>query len=242
MRVLGVDTATSTASVALIEGEALVAEEIYSNAAVPGETRKNHAEIILPLIQSLLCRAKIKLADLSGIAVSIGPGSFTGLRIGLATVKGLAYDSGLPAVGVSTLLATAATVGRSDGPVCALLDARKHEVYCGLFRWEEKALRAIGAETVTSIHAAVEALRPHVCAGVSLRAVGDGTRVYEKILRDAFDGALTVVKENMSSVAAQTAFLARERLTRAASDDVGTLLPVYLRRPEAEMKKVIPSR
>jgi len=241
VRILGVDTATSTASVALIEDEALLAEEIYG-AAAPGETKKNHAEIILPLIQSLLSKAHVALADLSGIAVSIGPGSFTGLRIGLATVKGLAYDSGLPAVGVSTLLATAATVTRSDGPVCALLDARKHEVYFGLFRWEEKTLCAIGVETVTSIHAAVEALRPHACASAPLRAVGDGARVYEKSLRDALDGAVTVVKENMSSVAAQAAFLACDRIMRGASDDAGALLPIYLRRPEAETRKVIPSR
>lgn len=236
MRILGVDTATSTASVALIEDEALLAEEIYG-AAAPGETKKNHAEIILPLIQSLLAKVKIALTDLSGIAVSIGPGSFTGLRIGLATVKGIAYDSGLPAVGVSTLLATAATAARSTGAVCALLDARKHEVYFGLFRWEGKTLRAVGAETVTSIHAAVESLRPHANGGAPLLVIGDGARVYEKILRDAFDGALTVVKENMSSVAAQAAFLARDRLSRAASDDVGALLPVYLRRAEAETKK-----
>ena len=242
MRILGVDTATSTASVALIEDEALVAEEIYSSAVAPGETRKNHAETILPLIQSLLSRAKITLADLSGIAVSIGPGSFTGLRIGLASVKGLAYDSGLPAVGVSTLLATAATVGRSAGLICALLDARKREVYFGLFRWEGKTLRAMSAETVTSIHVAVETLRAHMNGGAPLLAVGDGATVYQKTLRDALDGGLTLAKENQSSVAAQVAFLARDRLERAASDDVGTLLPVYLRRPEAEIKKVIPSR
>jgi tRNA threonylcarbamoyladenosine biosynthesis protein TsaB len=241
VRILGVDTATSTASVALIEDEALLAEEIYG-AAAPGETKKNHAEIILPLIQSLLSRARVALADLSGIAVSIGPGSFTGLRIGLATVKGLVYDSGLPAVGVSTLLATAATTARSDGAVCALLDARKREVYFGLFRWEGKTLCAIGGETVTSIQSAVESLRPHASAGAPLLAVGDGARVYEKILRDALDGGLTLAKEGKSSVAAQAAFLARERLACAASDDVGGLLPVYLRRPEAESKKMIPSR
>jgi len=241
VRILGVDTATSTASVALIEDEALLAEEIYG-AAAPGEARKNHAEIILPLIQSLLSKARIALADLSGIAVSIGPGSFTGLRIGLATVKGLVYDSGLPAVGVSTLLATAATAARSDGAVCALLDARKREVYFGLFRCEGKTLRAIGVESVTSIHAAIESLRPHTSAGAPLIAVGDGARVYEEILRDALDGGLELAKENKSSVAAQAAFLARDRLARAATDDVGALLPVYLRRPEAESKKMIPSR
>lgn len=237
MRILGVDTATSIASVALIEDEVVLGEEIYGGAAAPGEAKKNHAEIILPMIRSVLSRASITLANLSGIAVSIGPGSFTGLRIGLATVKGLAYSSTLPVVGVSTLLATAATVAQTDGTICSLLDARKREVYFGLFRREGKTLRAIGAESVASIHAAVEALRAHA----PLVAVGDGAKAYEKILRDALDRGITLA-DNRSSVAAQAAFFAREKITRAPSDDVGALTPVYLRRPEAESKKLIPSR
>jgi len=241
VRILGIDTATSTASVALIEDDALLGEEIYGGAAAPGETKKNHAEIILPLIEALLSKARIALADLSGIAVSIGPGSFTGLRIGLATVKGLAYGSRVPAVGVSTLLATAATVTRADGTICALLDARKREVYLGLFRREGKNIRAAGDESAASIHTAVEALRAHAGAGAPLLAVGDGAKVHEKILRDALDGAM-ILAESQSSVAAQAAFLARERLAREPGDDIGALMPVYLRRPEAEVKKMIPSR
>ncbi len=233
MRILGLDTATATASVALIQDDAILAEEIYG-AAAPGAAKKNHAEIILPLIEAVLSQARVALADLDALAVSIGPGSFTGLRIGLATVKGLAYGSGLPAVGVSTLLATAATVAQSDGTICALLDARKHEVYFGLFHREGKNLRAVGGEAAASIDAAVEALRAHAAAPIL--AVGDGAKAYEKILRGALDGSFTLA-QSRSSVAAEAAFLARDRLPRAAADDLGALTPVYLRRPEAESKK-----
>lgn len=241
MRILGVDTATSIASVALIDDEALLAEEVYG-ADVPAQAKKNHAEIILPLIQSVLSSGRFTLGDLSGIAVSIGPGSFTGLRIGLATVKGLAFSSGLPTVGVSTLLAMAATAADFDGTICSLLDARKHEVYFGMFRRLEKRLVAIGGESVVSILTAVEALRAHVSAGAQVLAVGDGAKAYDKILREALDGGLTLTQKNTSSVAAQVAFLARARLADSPSDNVGALTPVYLRRPEAESRKLTPSR
>ncbi|HEY3166171.1 MAG TPA: tRNA (adenosine(37)-N6)-threonylcarbamoyltransferase complex dimerization subunit type 1 TsaB, partial [Candidatus Binatia bacterium] len=139
MRILGIDTATAAASVALIEDGKLVAEEIQSKTGKSsdremGQRRGNHAEIVLPLIQSVLGKTRTTAADLSGIGISIGPGSFTGLRIGLATAKGIAYECGLPLVGVSTLQANAARVTGFDGIVCSLLDARKSEVYFALFR------------------------------------------------------------------------------------------------------------
>ena len=129
MRILGVDTATSTASVALIEDGRLVAEEVHSsrgsaNQSQTVNSRVNHAEIILPLIEAALRKAAASLRDLSGLAVSIGPGSFTGLRIGLSTVKGLAYGLDIPVVGISTLLANAARVNDFDGLICSFLDAR----------------------------------------------------------------------------------------------------------------------
>ena len=99
-----------------------------------GKLPSNHAEILLPLIQTLFETTGVTVQQLSGIAVSIGPGSFTGLRIGLATAKGLAYESGVPLVGVSTLHANAARVRRGDALIGSMLDARKSEVYVALFR------------------------------------------------------------------------------------------------------------
>src|SRR4029079_17933098 len=97
------------------------------------DSNGNCAEIIVPLINALLKQKKLTPADLSAIAVSIGPGSFTGLRVGLAPAKGIAYSGGLPLIGISTLLALAAGVKNFDGIVCSLLDARKNDVYLALF-------------------------------------------------------------------------------------------------------------
>src|ERR1700754_2616032 len=105
--ILGIDTATSTASAALVENGRLLGEQIHGDRSPAPSSgistpKGNHAEIVLPLIQSLLKPTGTSIDALCGIAVSIGPGSFTGLRIGLATAKGIAYERGLPIVGVST--------------------------------------------------------------------------------------------------------------------------------------------
>src|SRR4051812_24827106 len=107
MRVLGINTATAVASVALLDQGELIAEQVYPEAeCAPRQgwhANRNHAEIIIPLIESVLLQAHVGLSDLDGIAVSIGPGSFTGVRIGLSIVKGLVYGCDLPVVGISTL-------------------------------------------------------------------------------------------------------------------------------------------
>lgn len=127
MRILGVDTSTWTASTAIVDREQIVAEDFYPRERNAGRSgpKANHSEIILPLVDSVLKRAGIGLLDVAGIAISVGPGSFTGIRIGLSTVKGLVYGTDIPACGISTLQAIAARVSDFDGVVCSLLDARK---------------------------------------------------------------------------------------------------------------------
>jgi tRNA threonylcarbamoyladenosine biosynthesis protein TsaB len=242
MRVLGIDTAISTASVALIENEQLIGEEIrgrHTEGNGASRAKGNHAEIILALIEAMLAKACIQASDLSGVGVSIGPGSFTGLRIGLATVKGIAYEAALPVAGVSTLLANAARVTGFDGPICSLLDARKGEVYVGLFRRRGEILSRITADAVTSIGSAIELIRQkNRCDdGASLVVIGDGARAYEKKLRDAFGRKLRLCSgEDYPSVAAQVARFARQQVLAHSSEDIGALVPVYLRRAEAEVK------
>ncbi len=245
MRILGVDSATANASVALVDDGELLAEEVLVttkevNAAAAPQLRGNHAEIILPLIESVLSKARLTVTDLAGIAVSIGPGSFTGLRIGLATVKGVAYDSGVPVVGISTLHANAARVTNFDGLICSMLDARKGEVYMSLFRRSGENLTRITTDTVMSINYAIDAMRNHhSCAadGASLLVVGDGAKAYEKLLSDSFGTtALLSASENYPSVASRIAIIAHSRIMTQSVEDVGTLAPVYLRRAEAENK------
>ena len=242
MRILGIDAATPTASVALVEDEKVLAERIHRQAKISSDQatsqpKGNHAEVILPLIRSLLDGASLSLGELSGIAVTIGPGSFTGLRIALATVKGIAYECGLPVVGVSTLHANAARVA-DDGWICSLLDARKHEVYAALFHRAGKALSRVSEDAVMSVGSVGELLSH--CGAVKPFLIGDGAAAYEMQLKDAFAGAMRFsAGDELGSVAAQAALLARPRFLAQAADDVGALAPLYLRPSQAQSKRFV---
>ena len=243
MIVLGLDTATPSASAALVEDGELVAEEIYHKSAKPGQSSAvrapgNHSEIVLPLIQSVLDKRKISLAALQGLAVSIGPGSFTGLRIALATVKGLAYEWGLPVVGVSTLKANAARLMAYEGFICSLLDARKREVYAGIYCREGQSLIPVCAEQVCAIETVIEAMRTAGATDAVL--VGDGATTYEALFRAALGPSLRIASgHQLSSIAAQVAKIPWRRLSDRAGDDLASLEPIYLRPPEAQRRQAL---
>jgi len=288
MRVVGIDTSSATASAALIEDGRLLAERRHPGSSAgqaAGLTglKSNHAEILLPLIESVIVEAQITLAEVSGLAVAIGPGSFTGLRIGLSTVKGLAYGWRIPVVGVSTLLAQAARVGdpstrapavagghslgippenggpvlskRSeskgvesggsgldrglhfDGVICALLDARKNEVYVALFRKRRQGLTRLTEDLLAPAGSVIDQVRG-ATGDMPCLFIGDGARRYEKLLLDALGGkARLCAEDSVSSCAAAVARLGMERLRRSEADDLGKLVPVYLRPSEAEARR-----
>lgn len=236
--ILGIDTATAIASVALVEDGKLVLEEARSAPQQHGPVgRGNHAEILLPLIHAVLNRVGVPLCEISAFAVSIGPGSFTGLRIGLSTVKGLAYGWDIPVVGVPTLLAIAARVTGWDGLVCPFLDARKKEVYAALFRKKGGTLERLTEDVVSSPASVIETMKA-LADGASCLFIGDGVQVYGDLITTALGNrALLTLGGTYPSTACAVARLAEARLARQESDPVGALVPLYLRPSEAELKK-----
>jgi tRNA threonylcarbamoyladenosine biosynthesis protein TsaB len=227
MRILGIDTSTRIASVALTQNGELIAEEIHSPRG--SASHPNHAEVLLPLIDAVLRKSEASLSEVSGLAVSIGPGSFTGLRIGLSAVKGLAYGLGIPVVGISTLLANAARVDDCDGLICSFFDARENEVYAALFRrcgpsltrlTEDKAAGAVEViETIASLAGDAPCL-----------FVGDGSKAHEDLLLDQFGNkALLKTGDSYASLASAVARLGGGRLQEADGARAASLVPVYLR-------------
>src|SRR5215470_3849581 len=214
MRTLGVDTATSTASVAIIEDGLILAEKIIPRGSSVNRTtlkrlRSNHAEILLPLIASVLQTCALSLPELSALAVSIGPGSFTGLRIGLSTIKGLAYGSDIAVVGISTLLANAARVTDYDGLICSLLDAQKKEVYGALFNRSGDNLERVTEDSVLGVKDIIDLVRKH---NAHCLFIGDGVALYKKLLKEALGDRVYLRTEYTSpSVAAAVARLGAKR-------------------------------
>jgi tRNA threonylcarbamoyladenosine biosynthesis protein TsaB len=237
MRILGIDTATSIASAALIEVGCIIAERTHGSSNRSQTSLKaSHAEVILSLVEAVLRDAVVSPRDLSGLAVSIGPGSFTGLRIGLSTVKGLAYGLDIPVVGVSTLLANAARVENFTGLICSFLDARRKEVYTALFRRNGDGLTRITEDRVAGATEIVE-LAGKSAGGEPCLFIGDGSIKYQKLLMDALGKrAILTAGEHYPSLASAVARLSEKQIHKNGGDNLTALVPVYLRPAEAELK------
>lgn len=221
MPILGIDTATWTASVGVCQDGSILGERSLPTAG-------SHGFSLLPLIDEALGALGLRVADLRGVAVSIGPGSFTGLRVGLATAKGLAFASGLRLAGVPTMPALARASGVSDGLVCPVLDARKGEVYAALFEM-------IGGQPIVR-HAVVAVALADWLPVVGARActfVGDGVELIRPHGRPEW---VLLPFDRSRGSGGVVALMGEERLRRGESDDVAELEPLYVRPSEAELK------
>ena len=226
MLVLGIDTATHIASVGLVADGRVLAEESSPAAA-------NHTETLLPLILRVLESASCPLTDVQGLGVSIGPGSFTGLRIAVGTVKGFAYALGQKVVGVPTLEALARTVTDWEGDICVILDARKGEVYTAFFRRARNGqLLRLSSDQVVAPQVFFTA--PHA----PCLFLGDGVERYHALLQEQCGpDAHCLPFASHHPRGGVIAHMAWERLCHGEADDLGALVPRYVRRPDAEFTR-----
>jgi len=224
MRILAVDTASMSASVAALERGKLRAELVLST----GQTHSRH---LMEMIDQALALSSWTLETVDGFAVTIGPGSFTGLRIGISTVKGLSMATQKPVVGVSSLEALAFQCAVGSLPACALIDGRKGEVYCARYRLDEGTLVAEGEEAVLSPEDVAEAIdQPIIFAG-------SGALLYRDLLKNRLGGWALFAPAGSGLIRASTvARLALQRLVRRDCCQPENLMPRYIRRPDAEIK------
>jgi len=221
--VLALESATAALSVALLRGSDVIDE--VSAAAGPA------AATLLPAVDALLVGAGVALADLEAFAISIGPGSFTSLRVGIATVKGLAFESDLPIAPVSTLAALARAAGPTDQLVVPMLDARRGEVYAAAYASgssEEAALR----EGVYTPEALCAVIRPPCVL------VGEGAAICGAAIAAALgEGVALRLPPEGNARARHVGALGVEQLARGSWVSAAQLVPHYLRRAEAEVKR-----
>ncbi|MDR3557757.1 MAG: tRNA (adenosine(37)-N6)-threonylcarbamoyltransferase complex dimerization subunit type 1 TsaB [Syntrophobacteraceae bacterium] len=228
MKILAVDTSTMSGGIALLENGNLCAEWTLRSA-------RTHNRRLLKSIDRLLEETGWALASIDAFAVAAGPGSFTGLRIGMTTLKVLAWTMGKPYAAVSTLDALALPLCFSAGLVCALLDARKDEVYCALYRPDAKgglSLELPYSALSPSQLAAMLAARP----AEPIIFCGDGWAPYGDFLKEKL-GKLAIAPPSCFHIvrAACVGELAARRFLRGESDDPVSSAPFYLRQSEAEI-------
>ena len=243
MKILGIDTSTPIGSVALIDGEHIVAEHTLNIVQA-------HSSRLMPAIDTVLKWGDITAAELDGCAVGTGPGSFTGIRIGIATIKSLCYALDKPIVGVSTLEAIAYNLRWNEGLICPILDARRNEVYGAIFRggdeWQrlsddsclpiETFLASITESGRTRL-AEIENGEAHIAEIENGRApllqrtfVGDGLETYADAVRAALGEKIRFADAIFNVPRGATvAHLGAQRLQNRDSDNYWTLVPNYVR-------------
>jgi len=226
MKILAVDTATAWQSAALLDGETVLALEEQ-------EARGSHTRLLLPAIRRLFTRAGLSLARLDGLALSIGPGSFTGLRVGLATLLGFRTITGLPLAVVPTLEGMAWNFRGAGEPLCPIVNSRRGEVYWAIFRWQRDRLERLVAERTGTA--------AQLAASLSERTMlyGEGWTVEgEAVLAACSDSIRALIEtpdRNQTPSAVSVGLAGIEKLQRGERAGLG-VSPLYVQRPEAEVK------
>ncbi len=229
MRLLAVDTSTLTGAVALLDDDVVVAEWRLNIAVT-------HGERLLSTVDTLLRAARWKLEEVDALAVAVGPGSFTGLRIGVSTVKSLAFATGKPLMGVPTLDALAWTLPFAAPLVCPILDAKKGEVYTALYRTAAGRLERLSAYRALDPRRLGEELAEEPQRRVVF--VGDGVSPSQPLLSSMLGEAACFAPPALRLPSAvSVGELARMALDRGETADPATLVPLYVRRSEAELQR-----
>lgn len=225
MKLLAADTSSQSLSVAVLEGDELRAE-------ITIRRRKTHSRTLMRQVETVLGLAGLELADLDGLAAVAGPGSFTGLRIGLSTLKGLALGLGKPVVGVSSLEALAHQLPEATDPIWVLIDARKGQVYRGAYRWTPSGLEELAEPTVLASDAAAREIRRPAFL------VGDGALLYRDRLEEETRWKVRLAPTGLHTLRASTAArMAHARLLAGTAGDPALLTPLYLRPSDAELAR-----
>lgn len=225
MRILALDCTAAPASCAITDDSRLLAS-FYCHV------KQTHSVTLLPMVKAALENTGLSVGDLDALAVTAGPGSFTGVRIGLAALKGLAAPYSLPCVGLSTLAVMAEAFLDTDCVVCAVMDARRNQVYNALFRIENGLAHRLCDDRAISCEALAGEIA-HMRRPVELIVTGDGTDVFFPYVKELKNIRKAGESRRYQS-AACCALLAEKAVKEGRTVTAESLLPVYLRLPQAE--------
>ncbi len=219
MIILSIDTSSKAATAALMSDENLICEYTISN-------KKTHSQNILPMISDMMKKADISMDDIDVFAVCTGPGSFTGLRIGMATAKTFAQAKDKPVIGVSALYGLYKNVSPTPYLVCPIIDARRGDVYNALFKDDKR----LTEDRAININDLLNELKGH-----KVVFVGDGVSVYKELIcNEMGEDAVFAPLSKMESRASSVCEIAFEKARNNEYDSPYTLNPVYLRVSQAE--------
>ncbi|MBR4863525.1 MAG: tRNA (adenosine(37)-N6)-threonylcarbamoyltransferase complex dimerization subunit type 1 TsaB [Oscillospiraceae bacterium] len=228
MKLLAFETSAKAGSVALLEGSTLLAES-YQNTGL------THSQTLLTMAEDLLKSCSLTPSDIEAVAVAAGPGSFTGVRIGVAAAKGFAWGGQLPLYGVSTLEAMALQLGVWNGYVLPVMDARRSQVYNALFHCQEGSLTRCTEDRAISLADLGEEIKNFK---EPIFLVGDGSILCYNTLKDTAPNLVLPPEHRMHQRAAGVGLAALAMIARGDTGDAASLQPNYLRLSQAERERL----
>ena len=228
MLILAFETSAKAVGVALHDGNTLLAES-YQNTGL------THSQTLMSMAEDLLKSCQKTPADVTHLAVAAGPGSFTGVRIGVAAAKGYAWGAEIPVYGVSTLESMALGLGVYDGHICACMDARRSQVYNAVFLADGGNLERVCEDRAISLEALAAHLE-HIDGPIYL--VGDGSRLTYNTLKDRIGNLVMPMEHRMHQRGTGVALAATQAIARGESGNGAELTPNYLRLSQAERERL----
>lgn len=228
MKILGIDSSGLVAATALMSDGIVTAEYQIHN-------KKTHSQTLMPMISEMMSMADVKPEELDAIAVSEGPGSFTGLRIGASIAKGLAWTLKIPIVPVSSLMGLAANVEMPGQIVCPIMDARRNQVYTGIYEFCDGKLQILENQMAVSVTEIAEKLN---ALGREVIFLGDGVPVYRKTLAEVMKIPYSFAPAHMNRQrASAVAVLGAQYYVQGRAESAMEHKPDYLRLSQAERER-----
>ena len=228
MLILAFETTAKAGSVALLEDGKLLAES-YQNTGL------THSQTLMVMAEDMLKAAGKTMADITAVAVAEGPGSFTGVRIGVAAAKGLAWGAELPCYGVSTLESMALTLGIYEGYICACMDARRNQVYNALFYVNSGVIERVCEDRAIALVDLKTELE-HLDGPIFL--VGDGSILTYNTLKDSIPALVLPPEHRMHQRSSGVALAAAGKIAAGDPGDAAAMVPNYLRLSQAERERM----
>lgn len=224
MKILSVDSSTESATCAVLDDDKLLGEITFNY-------KKQHSVILMNIIDFLLNNLNITIKDIDGFVISKGPGSFTGLRIGAATIKGLSQGSNKPFVAVSSLDALANNMAFTEGIICPILDALRNNVYTALYKHKNGELQRITDISIQSIDELIETLSKYDC---NITFIGDALTKLENIIKSNLPNANFAPPSLNVAKASSLGELGLNLFKSGYVDNIYTFSPIYIRKSQAE--------
>lgn len=229
MKILAVDSSGLVASVAIVEDNTLVAEYTINY-------KKTHSQTLLPMLDEIVKMTETDLQSVDAIAVAKGPGSFTGLRIGAATVKGLALTLDKPVIGIPTVEGLAMNLYGADALICPLMDARRNQVYTGIYQFCDGELTVLEGQMAVGIDQIIQMLNER---NQSVIFLGDGVSVYREIIEEKMMVPFSFAPAHQNNQrAGAVGVRAMSYYKQGKTESADDFVPEYLRLSQAERERM----